>query len=348
MKKNIIILASVVAVATLLMWRGGAEAPKREPFAVAVRTTFVTPDLIASNLSALGTTESFMDVEVTTKKTGKVVAIHFKANQSVAKGDLLVELESAAEQAALQEARVTLAENQRVLAHYEKLFTTRAVSQTLLEEQRAKVATSAARLSAAEATLAEMTIKAPFAGDLGFVEVSPGALIEPGDRITTLDAIDTLKLEFTAPEHWIGNIQVGDTLSAVSVAYPDKVFKAKVYAVANRVDPTTRAIALKARLDNKKRLLKPGMSLEVTLGGASREALVISEEGLLQEGNKRFVYRVGADNKVELREVETGSRRNGKIEILKGLDVGEQIVREGVQSVRPGTQVSILADEANQ
>lgn len=344
MKKNIIILASVLVAATLVMWRGGGEAPKREPLAVAVRTTFVMPDTIASKLSALGTTESYMDVDVTTKKTGKVIAIHFKANQSVAKDDLLVELESAAEQAALQEARVTLAENQRVQTHYEKLFKTRAVSQTLLEEQRAKVATSEARLSAAEAALAEMTIKAPFAGDLGFVEVSPGALIEPGDRITTLDAIDTLKLEFTAPEHWIGNIKVGDTLSAVSVAYPDKVFKARVYAVANRVDPVTRAIALKARLDNKERLLKPGMSLEVTLGGASREALVIDEEGLVQEGNRRYVYLVGADKKIELREVETGSRRDGKIEILKGLEVGEQIVREGVQSLRPSTQVAILPD----
>lgn len=345
MKKNIIILVSALVVAILVMWRGGGEAPKREPAAVAVRTTFVVPDSIASKLSALGTTESAMDVDVTTKKTGKVIAIHFKPNQSVEKGDLLVELESAAEQAALQEAKVTLAENRRVQAHYEKLFKTRAVSETLLEEQRATVATSEARLAAAEAALAEMAIKAPFAGDLGFVEISPGALIEPGDRITTLDAIESLKLQFTAPEYWIGNIRVGDTLSAVSVAYPDKVLKAKVYAVGNRVDPITRAIAIKARLDNKDRLLKPGMSLEVVLDGAAREALVISEEGLLQEGNKRFVYLVTADKTIEMREVETGSRWDGKIEILKGLQVGEQIVREGVQSVRPGTQVTILSDE---
>lgn len=346
MKKHIAIFFIFLALIGLVLWDGGGkkEIPERT-FAIAVRTGFVTPEVLTSQIKSLGTTEALMDVDITTEKSGKVTAIHFDANQAVKAGELLVELDSEVEQAALQEAKVTLAEDKRVLDHYEKLIRTRAVSQTVLDEQKAKVATSEARLAAAQAALSQLYIKAPFSGVLGFRLVSPGTLVEPGDSITTLDAIDVLKLEFSVPEFWIGKIQAGDSLAATSVAYPGKVFNARVFAVGNRVDPVTRAVILKARIDNSERLLKPGMSLEVVLNGAAREVLLIAEEALLQEGSTRFVYVVTADNKVERRPVETGIRKNGVVEIVSGLKAGEQIVREGAQKVRPGSQVTILANE---
>ena len=345
MKKHIIILTAALVIIGSIIWSGRSGDTPSEEYSttVPVRVGYATREVFTNLLKSLGTTEALMDVEITTEKSGKITAIHFFENQAVEEGELLVELESSVERAALQEARVTLLEDHRVLQHYQQLVKRSAISQTVVEEQKARVAASEARLVAAEAALSELSIKAPFAGVLGFRLISPGTLIEPGTPITTLDAINTLKLEFTAPEFWIGKIAVGDELAAVSVAYPERIFEARVEAVGNRVDPVTRAVVLKARLENKEHLLKPGMLLEVTLQGASRETLVIDEEALLQEGKSKFVYLVVGKDKVKRQSVETGVRRRGKIEILSGLEVGDRVVREGMQKIRSGSKITILA-----
>ena len=105
----------------------------------------------------------------------------------------------------------------------------------------------------------------------------------------------------------------------------------------------TRAVTLKAEVDNKEGLLKPGMSLEIALEAPPRQVLMIDEEALLQEGSRRFVFVVKENDTVEQRSIETGIRQEGKVEVVGGLNTGEQIVIEGVQKIRPDSRVTVLA-----
>lgn len=217
MKKHIAIIGVALIAIVAIVWKGNGDSDAGGPDSapVAVRVGVVEERRLAHELTTPGTTEALMDVEITAERAGVVAAIHFTANQSVAEGDLLVELESSEQQAALQEARVTLAENRRVLRHYQTLGATKAISETEVAAQQALVDAGEARVAAAAAILEKMRIAAPFGGVLGFRLISPGTLVQPGDVITTLDAIDILKLEFFAPESWVGRIETGDTLAAV-------------------------------------------------------------------------------------------------------------------------------------
>src|SRR5690606_26047826 len=121
------------------------------------------------------------------------------------------------------------------------------------------------RVNAARAKLAEFDIAAPFDGYLGVRHVSVGSLVAPGTLITTLDDIDPLRLDFTVPERWIGQIRPGQAVHAASVAYPGKQFEAEITSVGTRVDPVSRAVTVHASLANPEQQLRPGMLLSVRL-----------------------------------------------------------------------------------
>src|SRR5699024_6156002 len=142
--------------------------------------------------------------------------------------------------------KVLLQEDRRLLDHYQALQRTQAVSRTMLEEQQAKVAAAEARVAAAEALLADFVIAAPFSGVLGVRQVSHGALVSPGSPITTLDAIATVKVDFSVPERWISQLLPGQTVTASSVAWPGRAFTGTVSSIGSRVDPATRAVSVHA------------------------------------------------------------------------------------------------------
>lgn len=349
--KKVLALVSLAAVLLIALWYTqfrdspptSAGGPSSQD-AVPVRLGTATPVQLADQLETQATAYAEEAVEVTARERGTVAAIHFRDNQRVSEGDVLVELEAANERAALNEAEAQLAEDRRVLNHYRTLSETDSVSRTMLEEQASKVAVSEAQVEAARATLDDLLVRVPFDGVLGLRQVSPGALVEPGEVITTLDTTRRLKLEFTAPEYWVGRLLSGQTLLVTTGAYPDRVFEAEVYAVANRVDPSTRALTARAWLDNQEQQLKPGMLLNVLLTGPQRSTLTIPEAALIQEGEKRFVYRLTDDDTVARTRVRTGIRREGRIEILSGLEAGQQVVQEGTQKVLDGVRVRVVPD----
>lgn len=349
MKRLFVVLLAVVGIVAYY-WLNGSNSTGGG-FSMpppVISTDLVQREPVTETIEALGTTRAWEAVDITAKTSGKVNQVHFSDNTSVSKGDVIVELVADSEMAALREAEVNLREGERLLRHYQALDKTNAVSKTLIDEQAAKVAASRARVAAAHAELDDFVIQAPFSGLLGVREVSPGALVEPGDRITTLDDVHMLKLDFTVPERWLGHIQVGQSLATRSVAFPDKTFSAEITSLGTRVDAATRAMTIVARLPNPGSLLRPGMLLSITLTSAEREALLITEQALLQEGSEKFVFRVDGDNQVHRVAVETGLRTRGKVEILSGLNPGDQVVAEGTQKVRDGITVVLATTDLPQ
>jgi len=183
---------------------------------------------------------------------------------------------------------------------------------------------------------------------VGLRNVSVGALVSPGDQITTLNDDSRMKLDFTVPAIYMRNLTVGLSIEAKSDDLGGKIFKGKVFSIDNQIDQVTRAITVRALLDNPRHELKQGMLMLVNLNAAEREAMVISESALVPLGSNNFVFVVhdqDGDRVLERRQITIGERLAGAVEVLNGLTPGEKLVTHGLQKVRGGQKVSVIAEE---
>ncbi|MFZ1201235.1 MAG: efflux RND transporter periplasmic adaptor subunit, partial [Desulfobacterales bacterium] len=190
--------------------------------------------------------------------------------------------------------------------------------------------------------LQDYTIRAPFSGVLGIRQISTGAVVDSDTVITTLDDTSTIKLDFTIPEAYLVVLKKGMTVSAHSLAYPDRSFEGRVTAISSRVDPETRTLTIRAKVPNPDRLLRPGMLLTVDLVKDRSLSLIIPEEAVILEKDKKFTLVVTPDNTVEKIEIVTGRRNPGKLEVISGLNAGQQVIVQGLTRVRPGSTVNVV------
>jgi membrane fusion protein (multidrug efflux system) len=305
----------------------------------------VRREQLYDTVDALGTAQANESVTLTAKVTDTVRSVEFEDGDYVEAGTVLLQLTNQEEQALLAEARANLDDAESQLRRVENLAEQQLTSESELDIARSRAAASAARLETVVARLSDRLILAPFAGVLGFRQVSPGTLLAPNTPITTLDDISVIKLDFTVPETFLGAMQPGARVLAQSVSYEDREFEGVVRTVGSRVDPVTRAIQIRAHIQNDDRALRPGMLLTVRVVMAERPALVVSENAVYQIQDRAYVYRVGPDMVAHEQQIEIGERRFGLVEIRGGLEEGDHIVVEGIVKLRDGARVRVAGDE---
>ena len=291
---------------------------------------------------ALGNARANEAVDIRPEVTAAITAILFEEGQSVERGEILLRLESSEPLADLAAAKAALIDSESQYRRSNELFKTKVVSASQLEQLEARRDADQAAVKAAESRLAHTVIRAPFAGQLGLRRVSIGSIVSPSTVITTLDDTSQIKLDFDVPEVFMARLQRGLTVTARSAAWPDLVFTGQVISIDTRVDPISRTIIVRALLPNDNARLRPGMFLTVSLLKDDVQSLLIPEEAIVPERSKQFVFVVGEEDIVQRREVRTGRRRPGQIEILEGLSPGELVITEGTQKARPGQPVRII------
>jgi membrane fusion protein (multidrug efflux system) len=318
------------------------EAPKAVPVIAAEAQVMA----LAERIEALGTLTANESVSITSNVTETISVVHFDDGQRVREGDLLVEMTSAEEHALLKEAQARAAEAERQYDRVSSLARQRSASESLLDERKRDLDTARANLVALESRLADRVVKAPFDGVVGLRNVSRGALVEPGDLITTLDDDRVMKLDFTVPSLFLARLQPGLEIEARARPYGERAFDGVVRGIDSRIDPVTRSVQVRALLPNPSRALRPGLLMQVELLIDPREAVVVPEAALLHQGQTHFVLRVvDADDgaTVERIEVEIGARKPGIVEVRAGLAAGDQVVTEGQEKARPGQPVRVIA-----
>jgi len=300
--------------------------------------------VLADQVESVGTLVGNESVTITAKVTDQVTVIHFDDGQYVKAGDILIELTNAEQQAGLREAEANLLEAELQLARLKKLGN-KIVTAQERDEASARVKAGQARLEVISVLIKDRLITAPFDGLLGFRQVSAGALVTPGTVITELDDIKQLKLDFAVPEVYLGNISVGSRVESTSPAWQDKVFSGQLVSIGSRIDVATRTFMARALIDNESSLLRPGMLMNITLSLAERPALVVPELAIVQTGKLSVVYvteTIDEQLKVKSVPVVLGKRVAGGVEIVSGLQPGDQVVVSGQLNVRPGTSVRVV------
>lgn len=310
-----------------------------QPPGVIVSEARIQPFPLASE--ALGNARANEAVDIRPEITAAITAIHFEEGHNVSRGDVLLELENSEPLADLAAARAALVDSASQFRRSEELFKTRVVSESQLEQLEAKRDADQAAVNAAEARLAQTVIRAPFDGRLGLRRVSMGSIVNPNTIITTLDDTSLIKLDFDVPAVFLSRLQKGLSVTARSAAWPDLEFRGEVSSIDTRVDPISRTITIRAILPNDDARLMPGMFMTVSLLKDDVVALMIPEQAIVPERSKQYVYLLGPDNIVERREVRTGRRRPGQVEVVDGLANGDLVIAEGVQKVKPGQPARI-------
>jgi len=296
---------------------------------------------LSDQVEALGTAQANESITITATVAGRLEEITFKDGQQVHKGDVIARLDQDEEKAQLVAAQVQLAEHAREVKRLKSLLVRKAASTRELDERKTLAAVTASSIEQIRARINELTLKAPFDGKIGIRRVSPGALIQPGQVIATLDEIDPIKLDFSIPATMLQGMKPGDRIEARADALGEQVFIGTVSATDSRIDPLTRSMLLRAIIANPDGRLIPGMLMRVTLMANQRDALVVPEESITQKEDRHFLTIVSPEGKALLRPVRLGTREAGLVEIKKGLNAGELVVVRGMGFVKPGKPVSV-------
>jgi membrane fusion protein (multidrug efflux system) len=317
---------------------GGGGGFQMPPTAVEVAPVVVAP--IADVFETVGSLEAGEAVTVVSEIDAAVVSLPFREGDRVSKGALLAQLDDAELAADLARAEALRDQAKSMADRVQSVVEQGAAAPQDWDDAEADLRVAEANADLARARLAKTRILAPFSGVVGAREVSPGAFLRAGQRITDLAQLDELKVVFAVPERYASELRRGREVVVSTTAYPGYELSGKIDVVDPTLDPSTRSVRVIARMENPERRFRPGMSANVRSVLAAREsALTVPSEAVFAEGAEFLVYVVQPDTTVARTPIKLGIRLTGSVEVLEGLTAGSLVVRAGHQKLFPGAKV---------
>lgn len=312
---------------------------KREIPKSIVEVTPVEQGIFETFTTTVGSLKANESIIIRPEIDGKVKEILFDTGDRVSKGDILFRLEEATYAAHLREAKAKVDMWKSKAARSAILYEKKAGTLKDKEEAAAQLEISKAELDRAHHNFSKAVIKAPFDGLIGFRDIGVGAYVKPGEDLVTLDDLDTIKVEFRLGENMIDKIKIGDKVTLEIDGFPDSVYEASINAIDTNVDAAAHSVRVRALLDNKEDLFKPGLFAKVKVMLSSHgDVLLVPEAAVESRGSQEFVYIV-VDGIAKRMSVKTGGRNGEKVEILAGLEPGQKVVIAGQIKVQDGFPV---------
>ena len=320
-----------------------------------VEVTEVLPRPISYTVSAVGSLKTLEDVTISPKKAGIINQILAKEGDRVKKGQMLVQLDDIdarfqveRAEANVQQAEASLETSRVTLVRYQRLLESKVIPQQTYDDLTLKVKLDEARLALAKAelnlakqNLLDHQIVSPIEGviNLKIAALGEHVNVAPKDEIMRIVQMDPLELEFYVPENLTGVIYMGSKIQFTVKAFSEEKYFANLRFISPTADPSTRNVKMKALVQNPSYRLKPGFFAEVSVQtGGNPTALIIPESSIFSQEGKFFAYSV-QDGIAKRKEVETGVRFDGKVEILKGIQKGEWVVTTGHEQLSDGMKV---------
>jgi len=309
-----------------------------------VSVAVVAPRAFEDTIEVLGVAKGRQSVTLTAAATQLVERVRFTDGQRVARGAVLVELRDTEQDAGIAQAEARLVEARRAYDRYKTLGEQGWTSKALVDQREATWRSAQADVAAARARQSDRVIRAPFAGVVGLSDVAPGALVNPGAPIVTLDDISVVRVDFQVPERYLGQLREGQSLLATAEAFPGETISGRIAKLDTRVDERTRAITARAEFPNTSGRLKPGMLVRVGVSRGQRTNPSVPESAVSVQGDGAFVFvlhQQGERTMAEQRPIVTGVRQHGFVEIVDGVKPGERLVADGLNKIQPGQPVRI-------
>jgi membrane fusion protein (multidrug efflux system) len=317
-----------------------------------VSTMVVEEDEWQPTLSSVGNIRAFRGVDLSAETGGAVLNVFIKSGMDVKKGDLLIQLNDAADIAQLNSFKA-MADLAKVINERDKQqLTIQAISKNVFDTSAADAKSKAAQVEQQAALVAKKNIKAPFSGRVGIIAINPGQYVNAGDKMLTLQTLDPIFVDFTLPQSTAGMIQVGQEIEMKADAFKDAGFKGKITAVSPKVELNTRNMQIEAMVSNPDKKVLPGMFANVTINLGDRvKYLTLPQTAITYNpyGSTVFIARK-TDRKdkqgkplIEAEQVfvTTGLTRGDQVAIVKGLEPGVLVVTSGQLKLKNGTPLII-------
>lgn len=287
------------------------------------------------------------EVDLAFETSGKVIAIYFDEGTRVRKGELLAKINDKPFQAQLMklQAQKKLVEEREF--RQRQLLDRDAISRESYDQVATELQSIDADIMLIEARIDETELRAPFDGTVGLRLISEGAFASTQTRIVRLVKTRPLKIEFSIPERYAGEVTTGFPIE-FTVDGTSETFDAKVYAIDPKVDINTRTIVVRAIYPNTNEELKPGRFASVrAMLSQIDSAVSIPTEALIPEMDGEKVYVV-KNGKAAARRVSTGLRTESHIQITSGLEFGDTLLTTAILQLRDGLSVQLDTLVTNQ
>lgn len=354
-RKTYLILAALLAVFAFLAirWSGlpaitASEVVDSSNDVTGVVLAPVTIDNIRQTIKAVGSLRANESIMIRPEISGRIRQVLFQEGHAVDKDAFLIDLDDSELQAELAQAAAQLKVSRLTYERLKQLDLDgkRYVPKQQLDEVAGSLQVAQATHVLYATRLAKTKIRAPFAGLTGIRRVSPGDFVTIGQDLVNLEDVQTLKIDFKVPETLIRHLSPGQSLELTTDAYPGETFRGTVYVIDPRVDMTTRAVQVRARIPNVEKRLRPGIFAQVTLLlGQEERALLIPEEAVVPKKDRAYVYRAGGDT-AHWTEVQLGMRTRGFVQVLHGLQEQDVVVRAGHHKLQDGAKIRSLSATA--
>ncbi|WP_110458766.1 efflux RND transporter periplasmic adaptor subunit [Shewanella algidipiscicola] len=370
--RQIVKIASVLSVALWITGCEKQEAPSQSTAAaksleVGVMQVVAQPQAIQVELP--GRSKAFLEAEVRPQVSGIITERSFIEGADVVKGQSLYQIDSATYKAALVSAEADLARANAGLAsakakaaRYQELVKTNAISQQEFDEAEAaykealaNVTVAKAAINTAQINLEYTQVQAPISGRIGKSSVTAGALVtaNQSQTLATIQQLDPINVDIAQSSAQLlrlkaklkqGSLQAADNADVNLILEDGTPYShtGTLQFSEVSVDENTGSVTLRAEFPNPDGVLLPGMYVRAVLNtGTDPHAILVPQKAITRNSKGQAIAMViGAESKVEARVVTTAEVINHQWRILDGLKVGDQLIVEGLQKIRPGAPVT--------
>ena len=307
-------------------------------------------------LTAVGSVSPVQGAVVSTELAGVVREINFENGAEAKKGEVLMKLDASQEEALLRSAEADAQLAKTDLERSRDLAMKKVVSGAEFDSAQSKFTRMNAVVDQMRSNIAKKSIIAPFDGQLGIRQVNVGQMINAGQQVVALTALDPVYVDFALPEQYLSKLTKGLNVTVRADAFPGRQFKGKLTAVNSMIDPVTRNVSLQATLENPDRALHPGMFAKVEVALPETKKTVVipgSAVSYAPYGDSVFVIekqkdpKTGKESEVLRQQfVRIGEARGDFVAVTQGLKPGETLVSTGVFKLRNGMAVTVNNDLA--
>lgn len=356
-KRLIVTIVGVVLVilaiigAKVLMIRN-AMAAFKPPAPPTVTAAKAQTQVWHDQIDTVGSLRAWRGTDLSAEVAGMVRSVKFHSGQVVKAGDVLFEMNADPERAQLVSleaaadlARITLKRDREQLS-------ANAVSQATIDSDESDLKNKLAQVDQQRAVIEKKLIRAPFSGRTGITTVNPGQYVNPGDKVVTLQSIDSLYVDFNVPQRELHRVALGADVDIRFDAFPKRVFAAKVNAISPAVDTGTRNVLVEATMKNPKYEVLPGMFARVALQvGTEQSYITIPQSAVAYNPYGATVFvaepakagEQGGGGGLAARQVfvTTGPTRGDQVAILKGLKDGDTVVTSGQLKLKTGSPLQV-------
>jgi membrane fusion protein (multidrug efflux system) len=328
------------------MLRGFLAANANPP--ATVTAMVVEPQPWQPQIRAVGTLRAVQGVELRSEVSGIVEAIHFRSGDRVSQGDLLLELNSAEEQAQLQALQASRQLAEINLQRDRQQFKINAISQARLDAAESELKSRLAQEGRQQVIIRKKQIRAPFSGRLGISKIDVGQLLNPGEVVVSLQNIERLYVDFSLPQQELGALHRGQRFTLSANIDETQVVDGEVHAIHTEVSRTTRNIQVEGVIENRNQQWMPGMFVHLKVNrGGTQQLLTLPQTAISYNayGPTLFLVKEAAAGAVHPTAqqvfVETGMKRGDQVAILSGVTAGQQVVTSGQMKLKNGTPLII-------